>query len=340
MDLSNPTLLDAYGIGSVIRRGDRSTYELYDTYVTRAGVRTIMKGDQRFELVSSLYGPGNLACWLLLLFSVVISWTLNPRSASRDTITNDFIAALAMPVVAVAHFFHQIRQNTSSSGIGAFHLFSEPEWDNVQKVAAIEAALTVCEDFLCWSALLHFLAGRKQQKKRMSMVITVGWMCLSAELFLLQAWIPWERSLLVRPFLFHSVPMFSILIAWFALTVLAYLVEVVYNSVVLYKARSSRELESGNVRARRALKPGRVNSWMAACTGMVVGCSTVWVKYAWIYPMGWSRSVRFMGKTTVRMSDLDQVVTMIGGLLTLCFSIHDAIRERRKANIQENERED
>jgi hypothetical protein len=328
----DPSLLDAHGIASAYLRPDPGGAILYDTYVTADGVSTIMTGDQRFALVSSLYGPGNLACWLLLLLSVVISWTLNPRSASKDTITNDFMAALAMPIVAVAHFFHQIHQQTRG-GRGVFDLFSEPEWDNVRMVAAIEASLTVCEDFVCWAAMLHFVAGRKQQKMRTSMVVTVGWMCLSAELFLLSVWIPFEKSLLIRPFLFHSIPMFVILIAWFALAALAYLVEVIYGTVLLYKDSSGRELESGNSRKRQVLKPGRVSSWMAACTGIVAGLATVWVKYGWIYPMGWSNSVRFVAKSTVRISDLDQVVTMVGGVLALYFSILDAVKERRKARV-------
>jgi uncharacterized metal-binding protein len=95
---------------------------------------------------------------------------------------------------------------------------------------------------------------------RMSVVITVGWMCLSVELFLLSVWVPFETSLLIRPFLFHSVPILSTLIAWFTFTALAYLVEVIYGAVLLYKDHSSQELESGNFYRRSGLWPGRVSS--------------------------------------------------------------------------------
>ncbi|KAK0652411.1 hypothetical protein B0T16DRAFT_101408 [Cercophora newfieldiana] len=33
---------------------------------------------ERFELVSSLYSPGNIICWFLLLASVLVGWTVNP----------------------------------------------------------------------------------------------------------------------------------------------------------------------------------------------------------------------------------------------------------------------
>ena len=52
---------------------------------------------ERFDLVSSLYGPGNLTCWFLLLASVLLSWTVNPTIVRRDTITIDFIAMLTCP---------------------------------------------------------------------------------------------------------------------------------------------------------------------------------------------------------------------------------------------------
>jgi len=309
---------------------------LFNVWVTVAGVTTVMTGEQRFALVSSLYGPGNLACWLMLLLSVVIGWTLNPKSASKDTLTNDFIAAISMPVIASAHFFDQIHRQTGSRR-GVSDLFSEPEWENVQMVAAIEASIAVCEDFLCWAAILHFLAGRKQQKMRMSVVIIVGWMCLSVELFLLNVRVPFEASLLIRPFIFHSVPILSILIVWFTFTALAYLIEVTYGAVLLYKHYSSQELESGNFYRRSMLWPGRVSSWMAACTGTVAGVFIFWIKYAWIYPIGRSKSVRFIPKSTVSISDLDQVVTLLAGLIALLFSMYDAVKERRKAHARKNE---
>jgi hypothetical protein len=133
------------------------------------------------------------------------------------------------------------------------------------------------------------------------------------------------------------VPILSTLIAWFAFTALAYLVEMICGAVLLYKDHSGQELESGNVYRRLVLWPGRVSSWMAACTGTVAGLSTIWIKYAWVYPMGWSNSVRFVAKSTVHMSDLDQVVTMVGGLLAFLFSMYDAVKERRKAHVRKNE---
>jgi hypothetical protein len=71
-DLLNISPIDAH-VYTAYLRPNVSGSPLFNTYVTVAGVTTIMTSDQHFALVSSLYGPGSLACWLLLLLSVVIS---------------------------------------------------------------------------------------------------------------------------------------------------------------------------------------------------------------------------------------------------------------------------
>ncbi|KAF2256559.1 hypothetical protein BU26DRAFT_24460 [Trematosphaeria pertusa] len=58
--------------------------------------------------VSSLYGPGTFGCWLCATLSVLISWTCNRLSKERDTITNDFLAALTLPTIAAVQCLYQI----------------------------------------------------------------------------------------------------------------------------------------------------------------------------------------------------------------------------------------
>ena len=63
--------------------------------------------------VSGLYGQGAVACWLPALGSVVISWTFNRDCRVRDEITNDFVAAIAMPCVSAGHLIYQMIRRPS-----------------------------------------------------------------------------------------------------------------------------------------------------------------------------------------------------------------------------------
>ncbi|KAF2445843.1 hypothetical protein P171DRAFT_484502 [Karstenula rhodostoma CBS 690.94] len=162
----------------------------------------------------------------------------NERFAQRkDTVTNDFFAVLTFPVVAVGHFFHQVIQQTGRKGHDkTLHLqdaLSSLNRDHVQFVAAIEAPLTVCEDFMLWSLLLYLLAARKGHVKRISLIVVVGTLCLAPELLLLVNWVPFDSSLLLRPFLFHVQPFIVPITCWNILTAATYPMEIV---LVLFRA--------------------------------------------------------------------------------------------------------
>jgi hypothetical protein len=194
---------------TTISKPSYSGFDSHSLTVDSHGTVKTISGFERFALVSSLYGPGNLACWFFLFISICLSWTINPSCARKDSITNDFIAMLALPVVAVAHFFHQAyHQNEKHDGEtpDLVPFFSTLTWDNVRAVAAIEAPLTVCEVFVAWAAFLYLLAARKGQLKRMSLVLIVGLLCFSVEMLLWIDWVPFMSSLLIRPFFFTSDP--------------------------------------------------------------------------------------------------------------------------------------
>lgn len=104
---------------------------------------SIMDFDGRLAKVSSLYGPGTVGGWLFTLLSVLVTWTANPRSRRKDTITNDFIATLALPIISTMHLLHQIR--TSAHSVRS--ILTSQDLDSLQSAAAIEAPLNVCETF-------------------------------------------------------------------------------------------------------------------------------------------------------------------------------------------------
>jgi len=296
----------------------------------------IISATERFELVSSLYGPGNIICWFLLLASVLLSWTANPATARRDIITNDFIAVLTMPLVAVAHLLHQVlyRQPRAES---LRHLLTSRYRDDVRSVAAIEAPLAVCDTFIAWAALLLFLAMRRNQLKRKLAVFTVGLLCLPAELLLWRSGVPYgaANSSLTRPYLSQSNSLALVIGTWHLLILLVYIFEVAFGVLVsaLYLGRHREVHESATESpslARKILWPGRVSSWMSAVSAAVIAASSIWIKYGSMYPSEWRfHAFRFIPKSTVELSELDQVVAVLGGLTTLVFSAYDAYRQRK-----------
>jgi hypothetical protein len=305
----------------------------YVALVFWSGAMIAISGYERFELVSSLYGPGNLACWLFLLISVLVSWTMNPSCSRKDTITNDFIAVLTLPVVAVAHFFHQVVHQTGGSNgkrLGLRDFFTSPNRDDVKAVAAIEGPLTVCEDFIMWASLLYLLAARKGQRKRMSLVIGTGSLCLSVELLLLSSWVPFEASFFIRPFFFHLTPFLIIISCWNILMVLVYLLQLISGVLLVLKKPSQPEVESGQTLIRQIFRLGRFSSWMAGSSAVIAFIGSFWIKYVWIYPSQTSNSFRFVPRSTSKFSDLDQIVAGIGGAVALLFSLLDAYKEWKK----------
>ncbi|KAK4457782.1 hypothetical protein QBC42DRAFT_235521, partial [Cladorrhinum samala] len=139
---------------------------------TPSGIETALSAPERFVLVSSLYGAGNCISWFLILLSVTISWSFSTaaRGPPRDSITNDFVAAVSMPLVAIGHYLHQVMtmrpgyqyRLPAGSGSDASGLKAAVTPEQVRFMAAIEAPLTVCEDFIPWAALLYLLAARRR----------------------------------------------------------------------------------------------------------------------------------------------------------------------------------
>jgi len=102
------------GSTTIITIGNAPTVPTPPTFTTTSSITTTnlpishdilgtSSRDSRFQLVNSLYGPGTVGCWLLIICSVIVSWTLNPRQRKLDRITNDFIASLTFPCIASAH---------------------------------------------------------------------------------------------------------------------------------------------------------------------------------------------------------------------------------------------
>jgi hypothetical protein len=138
-----------------------------------------------FTLVSSLYGPGNWACWFLTIISLLFTWTFNIESRQKDTITNDFLAALAIPCIAAGHliwlvyFTDSIRLidyvDYSTSAIRVSHPTI------VKHLLAAEGPLRICRTFTVLQMALALISANKGHFKRTIYTLLAGCLVLAAQ---------------------------------------------------------------------------------------------------------------------------------------------------------------
>ena len=140
-----------------------------------------MPDADRYELVSSLWGPGNTGCWYLTILSCLASWTLDPKKRASGSISIDFIAVLAYPAVAAGHL------------ISLVHAFpycrAKPsilinDMDALKLVAAIETPLYTTDMFMVMGMMLFLVAVKFKCAKRAMLLAVVGLFCFSAEGYL------------------------------------------------------------------------------------------------------------------------------------------------------------
>ena len=212
---------------------------------------------------------------------------------------------------------------------------------DVLLVASLEAPLTVCEDFIVWAApVLFSVAASRGHWRRMLLVVAVGLMCLTTEIFLLAEWVPYGTSTFLRPFFFHIAVVFWWLLGWQILTAMVSLAEV-FSGIAIAAAAGLgilADVEPGRGRWPRlgVLPPGRFSSRLSGILAFMGVVGSIWVKYGWLhaphaYPEYQYASLRFVPRSHAGLLDLDQAITAVGGILTLSFSLRDAMSERKKA---------
>lgn len=109
----------------------------------------------------SLYGPGTVGCWLLVVCSVLLSWTLNPQYRRKDYITNDYIAALLFPCVASVHLAVLLYRLPAP----LVEVIASPDPEMLQRIAAIDAPLEFCEISTVFLLPLFAMAAWNKQIK-------------------------------------------------------------------------------------------------------------------------------------------------------------------------------
>ena len=166
--------------------------------------------DDRYAKVESLYGPGTVGAWLCSIFSVFISWTITRRSRRTDSIYLDFIAVLVCPIVAGTNLFYLVFQLPTS--VAEAIISNDPE--DMQRVAAIEAPLKICEIYPVAALVLASCCGPfygpGTKWKRLALVFWVGMLSWSTEEYLFtkatRKGVQIRDANLSRPYLFLATP--------------------------------------------------------------------------------------------------------------------------------------
>ena len=191
--------------------------EIYSNTTGHTYNATISEAN-RLSLVSSLYGPGAIGWWLCLIASVMVSWTLNATARKRDTFTNDLAAVITLPAVAAGHLIYQVNayQGDRSS------LLTTDDPAVLPRVAAIEAALNVCEPFSAIALPLFVIAGLRFQLLRITTIGSVGLACFGTEvwLFLMSSDARISRTSLSRPYILNVHDAFVSILSMLALLIL------------------------------------------------------------------------------------------------------------------------
>ncbi|KAK4236312.1 hypothetical protein C8A03DRAFT_35788 [Achaetomium macrosporum] len=309
----------------------------------------VMLHAERFQTVSSLYGPGAFLGWFLVDCSVFVSWMLNSGYAGTDKITNDFFAAGSVPAFAAADALYQIFRGKaavddrlSDTGDkergGKSSLITSWYADDMRAAAALEAPLTVCEDFIAIGLLRMALAvaGNKMHLKRMGALLVVGTLCVAVQmvLFVRFGGIPAEHITMSRLFLFECPLALTVLVGLY--TVIWGLVLV--DAVITARRRSQRTRHTA-MRLLRRVVLGAAVAITICQLYLKYYCRGIYgnVRHIESLPVfasngkddngtGWwdladGLHNRFVPKSAARFRDLDQVVPCLGGLITLFFSI-------------------
>lgn len=155
----------------------------------------------RYNLVSSLYGPGTTACWYLTVLSCLVSWTLHPKKRKSGSLDSDFIAVLTFPAVAAGHLISQIHHYPDDKA----ELLTTNDPDLFLRIAAIEAPLNITETSMPTLVLMFILALYFRCIKRAIYTALVGMFCAAAESYMF--FVTWSvgnsQQNLSRPFLIN-----------------------------------------------------------------------------------------------------------------------------------------
>ncbi|SPJ88928.1 uncharacterized protein FTOL_12823 [Fusarium torulosum] len=338
---------------------------------------------ERFSLVASFYGPGNITSWLCMVASVLNTWCLNAQLRRKDSISADLVVVVAVPGVAAGHAIYMLFfDNANHESIQ--HLFTSADPEVLKHAAAAEAALDVCETFSAIAVLLVFVSMFFGHLKRTLAVVAVGLLAFSTEavVFMQTRGVVVSDTNLTRPFLFNFfevmvslvvlvavwLTLFSILILWLRLRI----IEGPEEQTELESADTELEMEVrtalrgqdmdidaagrwGNqqqsARALRLIESGardgnpmRFLTLLSilflplsffACLASMGTPLGAFGETSFMPSPNWGATVLFfVPRSTTDITELDQMVSLCVGIITLLFSLWEAFKSQKKEELE------
>ncbi|KAF4499920.1 hypothetical protein FAGAP_3921 [Fusarium agapanthi] len=330
---------------------------------------------ERFSLVASFYGPGNIASWLCMVVSVLTTWCLNTEYRRKDSISADLVVVLAVPSVAAGHAIYMLFFGYSNHE-SILHLFTSADLEVVKHAAAAEAALDVCETFSAIAVLLVFVSMFFGHLRRTLAVITVGLLAFSTEavVFMQMKGVSVSDTNLTRPFLFNFfevmvslvvfvavwLTVFSILIMWLRLGIVEEPeeqiemesvdseLEIEVRAALMGQAldidsavrlenqqQSASVLQLAEEEARRnpmryLTLPSIPLSLFATLASISTPLGAFGETSFIPSPNSGATVLLFVPRTTTDITELDQMVSLCIGIITLLFTLWDTFKSQKK----------
>ncbi|KAF5696585.1 hypothetical protein FMUND_15650 [Fusarium mundagurra] len=334
---------------------------------------------ERFSLVASFYGPGNIASWLCMVVSVLTTWCLNAEHRRKDSISADLVVVLAVPGVAAGHaiymlFFGNLKHES------ILHLFTSADSEVVKHAAAAEAALDVCETFSAIALLLVFVSMYFGHLKRTLAVVAVGLLAFSTEavVFTQMRGVSVSDTNLTRPFLFNFFEVMVSLVVFVAvwLTVFSSLimslqlgiVEEPEEEIEMESVDTELEIEVGEALRGQAIDMDSAVRWenqqqsaralqlteedarhgnpmrsltllsvfslpflfVASLASLSTPLGILGETSSAPSPNSGASVLFFVPRTTTDITELDQMVSLCVGIITLLFSLWDTFKSQKK----------
>lgn len=328
----------------------------------------------RYQLVDSLYGPGTVGAWLLSLCAVLLSWTLDTSSRSKDTISVDFIATLLLSLIAAGHTVFQITRLP----VPVAEVITAQNVELQRYASALEAPLNICETFSVAALLLAMCCGpwwgRDPKWKRLGLVLTVGLLSWGTENVMFgmgtMKGVHVTDATLSRPYLFFLTPIVASTWAFLALClavgVIVWVISVGNTQAATITQR--RDLERRRLRQPRdwslhesepkptdsssqITRESREHALQELRTLEPTSRSIQMITFVSIFYLPLSMIASFTGLTTVEtkspsstyqaqffliprsnasLSNLDQLLALVGGIIVLLAAVRRAYRSRRE----------
>lgn len=136
--------------------------------------------------LDSLYGPGSMLGWYLMILACVVSWTIHPKRSHKDSIDADLVVTLTFPVFAVGQLIYLARHASSLPPREEIGMTtpSTVRQRAIAMVTAIPAPLVVVEAFMNLAVLMVIIAAFRVHVRRGMAIAAVGLLTYSADWYL------------------------------------------------------------------------------------------------------------------------------------------------------------